>query len=204
MLVATAIFSSIGCLFFVILVLSYKKLLQHNESGFLHLLSAFMFTCWLPLPLVSYLKLSEPAYLLIGTIFGTFSIAMFVITMVMQAGHLAYSARQMDSNPEMWEARDNWMLFGLLGGPYECFAGMLKGIWIIFLTLAFWQSAAYWIAVPGTLLSILSVGYLVKLLDSTTVKDIPILKKIKFGTVLINLETVLWFGLLDLWFSLQI
>ncbi|MGY0692022.1 hypothetical protein ACW2QC_04415 [Virgibacillus sp. FSP13] len=51
MLLSTIILGWIGILIFFIIIFTFQKLAKNDELGFLHLLMAFMYSMWLPLPM---------------------------------------------------------------------------------------------------------------------------------------------------------
>jgi hypothetical protein len=199
LIITTSIFGFLGIVLFVVILISFQKLLANNESGFLHLLMSIMFICWLPIPFVIYTKMGRYDFLLIGTIFGTFAILFYILTMLLQAGHLTYSSKMQDSDIKLWEGRDEWMLNGLLGGQVELMAGMLKGVWSIFLTVSFWLQGHTVLFMLGIIYSTLTFFYLSMLLDMSINKKISFLKKLKLSTMIINLENASWFTILLIW-----
>ncbi|GGH85660.1 heme exporter protein D [Pullulanibacillus pueri] len=205
-MVWSAVISSlIAFIIFVVLIFSFKALLKRNESGFMHLLLALMFTCWLPIPLAVQKALGHPEPLLIGTGFGMLSLILLVFTMVLQASHLSYSAKQaMNHNQALWQERDNWMLGGMLAGTTELFADFLKGVWTVFLTVAFFAKGHSVMGVVGIIYSIVGVISVLLLINQTVVKEMPILAKLqsKLGFVYHNLETFVWYMVLTFWLVL--
>ncbi|WP_066499103.1 hypothetical protein [Abyssisolibacter fermentans] len=192
----------LGIIIFIIIVTSFKKLLKNNESGFLHLLMSFMFICWMPIPFVIYLELKTYSFLFIGALFGTVSLIIYVITMVLQASHLSYSARTSrtsNENKELWRKNDDWMLNGLLGSQAELLAGFLKGVWSIFLTIAFCLDGQILLSILGIIYSLFTIMYLFKLLDTSLIKETNIFKIIPINTIMINFETSSWFLILLIW-----
>lgn len=91
------------------------------------------------------------------------------------------------------------MLNGLLGGQAELMAGVLKGIWIIFLTICFWLDGQILFFIFGIIYSVLTLFYLNMLFNESICKQIPFLTKLKLNTIIINLETTSWFAILLLW-----
>lgn len=187
------IIGSIGILLFLVILTTYSKLLKNNESGFLHLLMCLMYTCWLPLPIVINFKYRIYDFLVIGTILGTTSILLLIVTMLLQASHLSYSALKSNNNANLWNDRDAWMLNGLLGGQVELFAFLLKTLWYICLTYVFFITKNYIFFTIGIIYSLLVIFYFFMLLDKSLIKEISFMKKLKLNTLIINLETTSWF-----------
>jgi hypothetical protein len=160
---------------------------------------AFMYVCWLPIPIVVYQILRDYEFLIVGTIFGIVSLAILILTMVLQASHLTYSAIHYKEDAEFWNKNDNWMLNGLLGGQVELLALVLKGIWVMFITICFWlQGDVLWFSLAAVS-SLFSVAYLINLLDLALVRKLRFLKLIKINSIVINLETFAWFAFLTVW-----
>jgi len=201
--ITTFILGLIGVLLFIIILGSFQKLLSNNESGFLHLLMSLMFLCWLPIPLVIYMKMKNYDFLLVGTIFGMLSIIIYITTMLLQASHLSYSSKMQNSDLELWENRDKWMMNGLLGGQVELMAGFLKGVWTIFLTICFWLNGQILFFILGIIYSLLVFFYLSMLLDMSINKQIPFLKKMKLNSIMINLDNTSWAAILLVWLLLS-
>ncbi|MTI47915.1 MAG: hypothetical protein FH761_08745 [Firmicutes bacterium] len=204
MLISSLVLGSIGIIIFISILFSFNKLLNKNESGFLHLLMTFMYICWLPIPLATFILLKSYSFMIVGTIFGVLSLLLLIITMVLQASHLSYSAKQNNGNPEMWNINDKWMMDGLLGSQIELLANVLKGIWIIFLTIAFWFSGQIIFGILGSIYSLITIVYLFMLINISLVNEIPFLKKVKLNFILINLETFSWYLVLLVWIIVTI
>ncbi|MTI67993.1 MAG: hypothetical protein FH753_15530 [Firmicutes bacterium] len=158
-----------------------------------------MFICWLPIPFVIYLELKTYNFLFIGALLGTVSLIIYIITMILQASHLSYSKGLAYENKDLWERNDDWMINGLLGSQVELLAGLLKGIWIIFLTLTFWLDGQIIFSIIGIVYSLFVVIYLLKLLDTSLIREIKILKEFPINPLVINLETSSWFLILLIW-----
>ncbi|WP_425449408.1 hypothetical protein [Dethiothermospora halolimnae] len=203
-MVNTSFFMGIlGLVIFIIIVTTFQKLLKNNESGFLHLLMCFMFLCWLPVPLVVYIELKAYSFLFIGALLGTVSLILYIIKMILQASHLSYSARASNNDKELWREKNEWMLNGLLGSQVELLAGFLKGIWTIFLTIVFWLNGQMIFSALGIIYSLFTIIYLLKLLDTSLIKELKILKVLSINTLIINLETSSWFLILLIWLKIN-
>ena len=160
---------------------------------------AFMYVCWLPIPIASYQILRDYEFLIIGTMFGVVSLGILILTMVLQASHLAYSAIHHDEDAEFWDKSDNWMLIGLLGGQVELLALILKGIWVMFIAICFWFRGDILSFSLAAVSSLFSVAYLINLLDLALVKKLRFLKLIKINSIVTNSETFAWFAFLTVW-----
>lgn len=190
---------------FIIIGSTFQKLLKANESGLLHLLLAFKFASWLLLPFAMYQVLGKPDFLWSGTFLGTISLTLLTFTMVMQAGHLTYSAKQAKAgDSKVWEERDNWMLDGLLAGVTELFADVLKGVWVIMLTIAFWIQGYTGMGIVGMLFSIFTVFYFFRLLDRAMVREIAFFKKRTLNFWMVNLENFLLFLVMTGWLAIKV
>lgn len=199
MIIACLVFGSIGIVLFITIISLFTKLLKKNESGFLHLLMSLMFVCYLPIPITVNYLMPSYEWLLIGTIFGVLSLMLFIITMIFQASHLSYSARLYHEDEKLWGINDKWMMDGLLGSQIELLAGLLKGIWIVFLTICFWKSRQVAFFILGLIYSFTTIVYFFMLIDTSLVKDIALFKKLKLNFIIINLEVFSWFLILLIW-----
>lgn len=202
MVLSTIIIGALGLLIFFIIIISYVKLLKRNESGFLHLLMTFMYICFLPIPITIHYLMNNQT-LLIGTVFGVLSILLLIITMIFQASHLSFSARHSKENEKLWKENDLWMMQGLLGSQVELLAYVLKGIWIISLTILFWISHELVFAILGTLYSFTTIVYFFMLIDNSLLKEIALFKKLKFNFIIINLELLIWIIIMLIWIIIQ-
>lgn len=167
------------------------------------MLMSLMYICWLPIPIVINLKMGVGNFLVIGTIFGTLSLVLLSLTMLIQASHLSYSAKKSNYDIELWNSRDEWILNGLLGGQVEIFALLLKGMWYIFLTVSFLNNDQIIFFIFGLLYSSLSVFYLSMLIDISLIKEVKFVKKLRINTFLINIETATWFSIVLVWLCIK-
>lgn len=193
MFTAVGTMALIGLLIFFFIVVNLKKLLQKNESGFIHLLYALMISCYIPMPFATYIKLNQYDFLLVGAIIGTVSLIIMLVTMMFQCGHLSYSGNHENENLELWKNRDAWMLNGILGGVVEIMSGFLRGLWMIFLTIALFLDRQIFVGIVAIVFSMFTFTYLIMSIDMALVNKIPILSKIKLNSIVINLEMVLCF-----------
>jgi hypothetical protein len=199
MINAALMISLVGIVLFVVIVLTFSRLLKKNEGGFLHLLMSLMYLCWLPIPITVRYMLKEYDFLVVGTVFGTVSLLTLILTMILQASHLSYSAIHYKENEVFWDTSDKWVLHGLLGSQVELLAGVLKGVWSIFVTACFWLRGDFIFFSLGIIFSLLTVAYLSMLIDSSLVRKISFLKYMKLNFIVINLETFGWYLLLTVW-----
>lgn len=199
MLLSSVILGWIGILLFFIIILTFRKLTQNNEFGFLHILMAFMYAMWLPLPLTLN-RVMNSEILKVGTIFGMMYLNMLVITMVLQAGHIIHFTEQKQN--ELSEEHGNYMM-ATLSNPFEAFANIFKCIWALFLAIAFWNNNLL-IACVMFLFSLLIFYFIPILLNASLVKKINPLLKIKANLYFINLETFSFFFILVLYITFQL
>lgn len=199
MVYSALILGIIGEIIFIIIIMTVKKLLRSNESGFLHLLMCIMYICWLPIPIVVNLKIGINNFLIIGTIFGTLSLILLSLTMLIQSSHLSYSAVKSNCDLELWNSRDEWVLNGLIGGQVELFALFLKSIWYIFFTIYFLINSQFIFFMLGVLFSLLSIFYLSMLIERSVIKKVKYATKLKLNSLIINIETATWFFIILIW-----
>lgn len=201
MLLSTVILGWIGILIFIVIALTFNKLAHHNEFGFIHLLMAVMYAMWLPFPLVLNQLLNKEV-LMVGMIFGTIYLSMMVITMTFQTGHIVHIA--MEENKSTYrEERSNHMM-ATLSGPFELLANILKCIWAVFLSIAFWENNNFIMASIMFFFSLLIVYFLILLIDSSLVKRLKFFEKFKSNPYLFNLETLFFFLSLTIYTSMQL
>jgi len=191
-LTPTLICGYMGILIFMIIVLFFKKLNDNKEYGFIHLLMAFMYVMWLPIPIALYKIINNPL-LIIGTIFGFTYLVMMVITMIIQTGHLVYVVKQ--ENREIWQKQTD-LMFATFGGPYEVFANILRGIWAVFLAIYFWENFNVTMAILMTIYGALAVYYLLLVIKISMVEHYNIFNRIKSNSIFFNIETLVFFIIL--------
>ncbi|WP_404451517.1 hypothetical protein LG329_14435 [Virgibacillus necropolis] len=190
MIQITIILGWVGIALFITLAATFQGLAKRNEFGFIHLIMAFMYAMWLPLPLALGESLNEE-FLIVGTIFGEVYLIMIIITMTLQTGHLVHSAKQ-ENDKELWEERVDWMM-DTLTSPYEVLANIFKSVWAIFLAVAFWNESNMFMGSLMSLFSLLIVYFFIILLNSSLVHPIKFLSKVKPNPFIFNLETILFF-----------
>ena len=139
MLITSAVILGwLGVLLYLGLALSFQKLAKLNEYALIHLIMAILYALWLPLPIALYMLLpSEP--LMTGMIFGLAYLFMLIITMALQAGHIAYIMKTPSQQGEY--------MMATLSNPFEKLANLFKNIWALFLAIAFWTDG--WRIVHG-------------------------------------------------------
>ncbi|SDJ80961.1 hypothetical protein [Sediminibacillus albus] len=196
MLLSTVILGWIGILLFAIMAVTFIKLFQHNELGFLHILMALMYAMWLPLPAVLNQQINKDV-LQAGMIFGVTYLIMMIVTMTFQAGHIVYITR---NGKNSVEEHNNHMM-ETLSNPFELLANIFKSLWALFLTIAFWQSNNFLMAGLMLLFSLIGFYFLI---DRSLVKRIKFLEKFKPNPYLFNVETLCFFLILMVYTSGQL
>ena len=192
MLLSTIILGWLGILVFLIIIFSFRKMIKNNEYGLLHLLMAFMYALWLPLPLTLYYLLDLDT-LLVGSIFGFVYLIMLVITMALQTGHIAYVIKH-DGDASIKVSNQNIM--AMLSNPLEALANVFKSIWTLFLGISFWTMGETFIASIMFLSSYLVFYYMFLAINASLIKRISFLSKVKPNFIVTNLETFLLFSIL--------
>ncbi|WP_443259480.1 hypothetical protein [Virgibacillus sp. L01] len=137
----------------------------------------------------------------VGMIFGIIYLSMMVITMTFQTGHIVHIAKE-DYKSTTIEERSNHMM-ATLSGPYELFANILKCIWALFLSIAFWETNNLLMAGIMFLFSLLITIFLPIFIDSSLVKRLKFFEKFKPNPYLFNLETFCFFLILMIFISIQ-
>ncbi|MCR8968433.1 hypothetical protein [Facklamia sp. 7083-14-GEN3] len=190
MLFSTVIFGWIGILIFLLILFNFKKMAKNNEYALMHLMQAIMYAMWLPLPLVLY-QLLDSDILFVGSVFGSVYLILLVAGMALQTGHLAFISKH-NEDKKISDSQANYMM-ATLSHPYEGFVNVFKCLWAIFLGLSFWQKGEGIMAMIMFLFGLFIIYYLIIILDASLVKRVTLFKKIKPNTVLVNLETFLFF-----------
>lgn len=190
MLISTMILGWIGVIIFLILILTFHKLVSGNEFAFLHLLMAIMYAMWFALPLLLY-ELLNSDVLLVGTMFGLAYLFSLVISMALQTGHIAFITK----NNEDYSITDKLgeYIMSTLSNPFESLLGVFKGIWAMFLGIAFWQNDEILMASIMFIFASFIIYYLFIMLDTSLVKKVKLFSKIKANSYFVNLETFLFF-----------
>ncbi|MGF3115337.1 hypothetical protein ACQV2R_08270 [Facklamia sp. P12937] len=190
MLFSTIIFGWIGILIFLLILFNFKKMTENNEYALLHLMQAIMYAMWLPLPFVLY-QLLDSDILLVGSVFGSVYLILLVAGMALQTGHIAFLAKY-NEDKKISDSQTNYMM-ATLSHPYEGLVNFFKCLWAIFLGLCFWQKGEGIMAVVMFLFGLFIFYYLIIILDASLVKSVKLFEKIKPNTVLVNVETFLFF-----------
>lgn len=201
MLISTMILGWIGVIIFLILIFTYQMLVKSNEFAFLHLLMAIMYAMWFPLPLVLYDLLNSDV-LLVGTLFGLAYLFSLVISMALQTGHIAFITKN-NKDYSITDKLGEYMM-STLSNPLESLLGVFKGIWAIFLGIAFWQNDEMLMASIMLIFASFIIYYLFIMLDTSLVKRVKLFSKIKPNPYFVNLETLLFFIILMSYITLYL
>ncbi|MGE7601581.1 hypothetical protein ACQKL5_03655 [Peribacillus sp. NPDC097675] len=201
MLLSTVILGWIGILLFLFIATTFNKLAKNNEFGFLHLLMAVMYVMWLPIPIAMTHLLNNEA-LQVGMIFGIIYLSMMIITMALQTGHIVHIEREVNKSTTQ-EERSNHMM-ATLSGPFELLANILKCIWALFLTIAFWENNNFLLAIIMSLFCLLIVYFLAILVDISLLKRIKFFGRFKPNPYFFNIETFCFFLILMSFISIHL
>jgi hypothetical protein len=193
MVISVVIFGWVSVLIFFIILFTYKKLIDNNEYAFLHILMAFMYSLWLPLP-VTLFYVTDSQVLLIGTIFGLAYISMLIISLSLQTGHIIFLLKQNKDNA-ISEQHGSYMM-ATLSNPFEGLLGIFKSIWAFYLALTFWASEEPMFASLMTIHSLLFFYYLFIVLDASLIRRIKLISRVKSNPFVVNLETLIFFLIL--------
>lgn len=193
MLISAIILGWIGVLVFIIIISIYKLMVKNNEFALLHLFMTFMYAMWLPVP-IALSKLFKSEILNIGAIFGFVYILMLVITMAFQIGHIA-SISKHNGDQLITNQQANYMM-RTLSNPFEGIANVFKCMWSIFLAITFWNNGELLMASIMGLFSLLLFYYLLIVIDTSLVKQLKYISKLKSNFYFTNLETLLFFIIL--------
>ncbi len=201
MLISTMILGWIGVIIFLILIFTYQMLVKSNEFAFLHLIMTIMYAMWFPLPLVLYDLLNSDV-LLVGTLFGLAYLFSLVISMALQTGHIAFITKN-NKDYSITDKLGEYMM-STLSNPLESLLGVFKGIWAIFLGIAFWQNDEMLMASIMLIFASFIIYYLFIMLDTSLVKRVKLFSKIKPNPYFVNLETLLFFIILMSYITLYL
>lgn len=190
MLTFTIIMGWFGITIYLTIIFTFQKMMQHNEFALLHLLMAFMYALWLPLPLALYQQLIwEP--LQIGTIFGFSFLIMLIITITFQTGHIVYLTKQ-NEDQSISHKHENYLM-AMLTDPFEGLFGMFKSVWAIFLSIAFLMNGEFIMAGLMMLFGLLFVYYFLIVLNTTLVRKVKLFSRVKPHPYVTNIETFVFF-----------
>ncbi|MDR4314294.1 Uncharacterised protein [Niallia circulans] len=193
MLISTIIMGWIGIIIFLIIVFTFQKKAKSNEFAFMHILMALMYAMWLPLPLALNQLLNSES-LQVGSIFGLAYLFMLIISMSLQTGHITYMVKHNDDK-SITESQGNYMM-ATLSNPFELVANIFKCIWSVFLCITFWKDEQVIMTSLMFLFSLLLFYYLFIMLDTSLLKRVKVLSKVKANPFIINLETLFFFIIL--------
>lgn len=201
MLLSAVILGWIGILIFLFIATTINKLVKNNEFGFLHILMAIMYAMWVPIPIAMTHLLNNEA-LQVGMIFGIIYLSMMIITMAFQTGHIVHIERESKKSTTQ-EERSNHMM-ATLSGPFELLANILKCMWALFLTIAFWENNNFLLAIIMSLFCLLIVYFLAILVDISLLKRIKFFGRFKPNPYFFNVETFCFFLILVSFISLHL
>ncbi|KLV27363.1 hypothetical protein ABW02_07605 [Niallia circulans] len=193
MLISTIIMGWIGIIIFLIIVFTFQKMAKSNEFAFMHILMALMYAMWLPLPLALNQLLNSES-LQVGSIFGLAYLFMLIISMSLQTGHITYMVKHNDDK-SITESQGNYMM-ATLSNPFELVANIFKCIWSVFLCITFWKDEQVIMTSLMFVFSLLLFYYLFIMLDTSLLKRVKVLSKVKANPFIINLETLFFFIIL--------
>ncbi|WLD94077.1 hypothetical protein [Alkalihalobacillus sp. AL-G] len=190
----------IGLLLYLALFFSFRFLVQRNENALLHLWLAFIFTLFLPVHLL-LVRNVQSEITLVATLFGVLYILVLIVTMALQTGHLSYSLKQTERK-ELWDERDRWIMHGMLGDGFEPFAGVIMNVWLLLLSLAFFESGETIMGLLTALLGLFIIRNFVILLNNTRAKTRK-LKWFQMNPIITNLHTLISFTILIVWLTIS-
>lgn len=193
MLVPAFVLGWTGVFIFLIIIFTYKKIAEHNEFAFLHILMALMYSMWPPLPLV-FNEAIDSGFIQIGTIFGFAYLIMLIITMTLQTGHIVYIVKHNKEN--LISDKHGEYMMATLSNPFEGLANVFKSIWALFLAISFWDSGEVVMTILMAVFSFLLIYYLLIVLDTSLVNRLKLLSKVKPNPFIINIETLTFFVIL--------
>ena len=190
MLYSTIILGWIGIVIFLIIVISFQKMARSNEFALLHLLMAFMYAMWFPLPILLY-QLLNTEVLLAGTLFGIAYLFSLVFSMLLQTGHIAFVVKNNEDHSISNKMGDYMM--ATLTDPLESFLNIFKCMWALFLGIAFWQNGEILMTGIMFAFTLFIFYYIFIMLDATLTKRLKLLSKVRPNSIVVNLETLLFF-----------
>lgn len=200
MLFSTVVLGWIGVFLFVVIIFTFQHLLTCKEHAFLHMIMAFMYVMWLPLPFVFY-QLLQSDVLFIGSVFGTAYLLLLVVTLLFQAGHIKFLQKK-DRAGDVPKVLGEYMMV-TLSNPFESFLGILKGLWALFLAISFWQLGDMVMFGLMAIFGLFLFYYLCLTLNASLVKQVAFLEKIKPNRVIVNLETLVFFLILMIYLTVH-
>ncbi|HWL26064.1 MAG TPA: hypothetical protein VNR38_20320 [Ureibacillus sp.] len=197
MLISAQVMGWVGVILYLYLMFSFRKMAKRNEFAFLHIILAFIYAMWIPLPL-AFNKLLDSEFIQVGNIFGLVYLVMILITMTLQAGHISYIVKQ-----EVNSINENFSnyLMATLSAPFESFANILRCIWALFIGISFVTSDEILMASLMFFYSLLIIYYVMLMLNTCLVKGVRVFSKFKPNFVFTNLETFIFFIILICYMS---
>lgn len=190
MLYSSIILGWIGIAIFLIIVITFQKMMRSNEFALLHMLMAIMYSMWFPLPILLY-QLQNTDVLLAGTLFGLAYLFSLVISMVLQTGHIAFFVKNNEDHVISNKMGDYMM--ATLTNPLESFLNICKCIWALFLGIAFWQNGEIVMSIIMFTFTLFIFYYILIMLDAILTKRLRLLSKVRPNPIIVNLETLLFF-----------
>ncbi len=187
------IIALVGLFLFIYLILSLNKMHKNKQGALIHLILAMIYTCWLPIPIAYPLIFKESSFLIIASIFGSLSLVIGIIVMIVQASHLSYSVKHGEKETRQDDI-NNWVLNGLIGSQVELYVGFLKAIFIGFVTTYFFSTGQFVLGAIGSLFFFINLIYLPMLIADNLNKE----PKIKLNQIQMNLETLFCYTFLAL------
>jgi len=178
---STLVLGWIGILLFLILAITFPVLAKNNEFGLIHIIMAFMYAMWLPIPIMMY-EILHNSILKIGMIFGLVYLSMMIMTMSLQTGHIVHSEKESQS-----QTISNHMM-ATLSGPFELMANILKSIWVFFLAVAFLEQQYVVMASLMGTISLLIIYFFLLLVKNSLIKPNKFLKRMVVNPYFLNLE----------------
>ncbi|WP_236939259.1 hypothetical protein [Evansella clarkii] len=154
---------------------------------------ASMYSMWMPLPLV-FNEAMDSEFIQAGTIFGFAYLIMLIITMTLQTGHIVYIVKHNEEN--LISDKHGEYMMATLSNPFEGLANVFKSVWALFLAISFWDIGEVVMAILMALFSLLLIYYLFIMLDTSLVKRVKLLSKVKPNPFIINIETLIFFVIL--------
>jgi len=176
-------------LLYLYLFMSVKKHLKAERGALIHLILSMVYTLWLPLPLALVFKNDLDHLLILGGLFGGLSLVVGALVMIVQASHLSYACKHLKEET-YYDQVNGWVLNGLIGSQVELYAGVLKFIWILFVTLYHLSQSAWFLAAVSAAFLLVNALYIPSLISDNLKVD----WRLKTNQVIIHLETLLWYG----------
>lgn len=126
---------------------------------------------------------------------------MLIITMAFQTGHIAFI--ESNQQHEISDQQGNYMM-ATLSNPFEGIAGVLKGLWALFLAITFWANNLEIMAIIMSIYSLFTLYYLLLVINTSLLKRISYISRIKPNRYFINLETISFMLILLCFITIQL